>query len=276
MTSLSLPIIDISVIIPCYNSGKYLTEAIESVEAYEGIYSYEIIIINDGSTESKTIALLNKLAANTNFIIIHQENKGPAAARNTGVKNSKGKHLLFLDSDNKIRTEYIDKGIEVLSIYKNVGVVYGNPFFYGESTGRNFIPKEFSLKTILFANYIDTCTVIRRKVWEDVGGFDEDRELSQEDWEFWIRVGKTNWKFYHINEILFEYRVRNDSHVTSSYSKAEYRKLLKYVYTKHMDLFIDNYILMNYELEIYERDSLTPIRTFVKLLYKKIINRKNA
>ncbi|RYX82274.1 glycosyltransferase family 2 protein, partial [bacterium] len=230
----------ISIIIPCYNSGKYLLEAIHSVEKYPDKNVYEIVVVNDGSTESDTITLLNELKKRP-YKIIDQENKGPAAARNNGVKISQGEYLLFLDSDNMIKTTYIDKGIEVLSKNTDVGVVYGNPTFFGENTGLYFMPKEFDFSSLLHSNYIDTCAVVRRKAWDEVGGFDENRELSQEDWEFWIRVAKSNWKFKYINEILYEYRIRGDSHVTNSLKDLEYKKLLKYVYSKHIDLF-DDYV----------------------------------
>ncbi len=103
----------ISIIIPVYNSGNYLRETLESVRNYTGKSIYEIIIVNDGSTDNDTLELLNQLQ-NEGYSIIDQENKGPAAARNNGVECSRGKYLLFLDSDNRIKPSYIDKGIGIL------------------------------------------------------------------------------------------------------------------------------------------------------------------
>ena len=259
----------ISIIIPCYNSGDFLFDAIESVEKYPDKNVYEIVIVNDGSTEEYTISLLDNLKKKS-YKVIQQENKGPAAARNTGIINSKGKFLLFLDSDNKIRTEYIDKGIEVLSKNYEIGVVYGNPVFFGGSSERHFKPKKFDLRSIVHGNYIDVCAVIRREVWEDVGGFDENRELSQEDWEFWIRVGKSKWQFCYIDEPLFDYRIRENSRVTNSHSK--YNQLLKYVYSKHIDLFINNYHSLDSELQYYKCLVDKPFRLALKALYNKFFN----
>src|SRR4051812_30462131 len=97
----------VSIIIPCYNSGKYLPEALDSISAYPDKGMYEVIIINDGSTDELTLSLLNNLQQNGEHIVLHQENKGPAAARNAGVKMAKAPYLLFLDSDNKIESNYI-------------------------------------------------------------------------------------------------------------------------------------------------------------------------
>ncbi|OZI05399.1 hypothetical protein BWI93_25675 [Siphonobacter sp. BAB-5385] len=118
----------VSVIIPCYNSGTYLPEALASVEAYQGSYAYEIIIINDGSTDPHTLEYLRELETR-GYSILHQENKGAAAARNTGVRAARGKYLLLLDSDNRIRPAYLEKGIPVLESRPDVGVVYGNAHF---------------------------------------------------------------------------------------------------------------------------------------------------
>ncbi len=135
-------------------------------------HSYEIIITNDGSIDAVTLSVLNDLAAK-DCTILHQENKGAAAARNAGVKASSGKYIFFLDSDDRVREGYIDKGIAVLEANDETGVVYGKPHFFGEAAKRQFTTKAFDFNSLLFDNYIDTCAVIRRKVWDDVHGFDE-------------------------------------------------------------------------------------------------------
>src|ERR1700753_4343673 len=107
---------DLSIIIPCYNSGCYLYEALESIERSEDIASirYEIIIVDDGSTDEATIKLLNDLNI-ANCPVLRQQNAGPAAARNTGVKVAKAPYLSFLDSDNHVRPGFINKGINLLN-----------------------------------------------------------------------------------------------------------------------------------------------------------------
>src|SRR4051812_30684422 len=114
----------ISIVIPCYNSGQFLPDAIESVRSYNGKHSYEIIIVDDGSTDEATLTLLEGLSVDS-CVVLHQPNKGPAAARNTAIRHSKGEYILFLDSDNKIRPEYIDEGIKALENDKKAGVAYG-------------------------------------------------------------------------------------------------------------------------------------------------------
>src|SRR5262245_33102094 len=114
----------LSIVIPCYNQGNYLKEALDSVEMYDGNYLYEIIIINDGSTEVDTIRILGELREK-GYTILNQNNQGLSMARNNGIAFAKGKFFLPLDADNKIRPAYIEKGIAILEKNSNVGVVYG-------------------------------------------------------------------------------------------------------------------------------------------------------
>ena len=87
----------LSIIIPCYNHGHYLPEVLSNLDPESP--DYEIIIINDGSTQADTIRLLETFRAKK-FRIIDQANKGLSAARNTGILNARGSFILMLDADN--------------------------------------------------------------------------------------------------------------------------------------------------------------------------------
>ncbi|RZK09164.1 MAG: glycosyltransferase family 2 protein, partial [Flavobacterium sp.] len=146
----------VSIIIPCFNSGAYLSEAIASVEEYDGKYEYEIIIVNDGSNDNHTLVLLKKLS-NAGYQVQHKENGGPASARNMGVSASKGKYVLFLDSDNKIYKEFIDFGVNALEKDKEIDIVHTGNDFIG-AVDKGFRPKRFDLIDMMCINYIDMCS----------------------------------------------------------------------------------------------------------------------
>jgi glycosyltransferase involved in cell wall biosynthesis len=257
----------ISIIIPCYNSGDYLPDAIASVELYQNPDDYEVIIINDGSTDQKTLVLLKQLELR--HIVIHQDNKGPAAARNAGVNVSNADYLLFLDSDNKIRPNYIKLGIELLKAERDLDILYGNPHFFGDIGKRLFVPQDFEMNVLIAGNYIDMCAVIRKSVWEKLNGFDEDRILIRhEDWDFWIRAGAAGFKFYHIKETLFDYRVRKNS-LMGELDNNRFQQILVYLYNKHTSLFIKSFQHFKTENLIYQNDKSQPFRSFVKYLYLK-------
>lgn len=259
----------VSIIIPCFNSGEYLMEALLSIEAYKSQQAIEIIIVDDGSSDESTLEFLENLSRDR-YTVIHQENLGPAAARNLGAAAAKSDSLLFLDSDNKIRPEYIDIGTMILKKHKNVGVVYGNAAFFGETFKPRFKSRPFDIFTMLMGNYIDVCSVVRKKAFQDVSGFDESRILfGHEDWELWLRMHSKGWKFYYIDQVLFDYRVSNSSLWTQNSTLDNIKAVMHYVYIKHLELFVEHYHLLYHQLESHVRDKNNPFRTLVKNLYQK-------
>lgn len=253
--------IDISIIIPCYDHGIYIREAIESVKAYKAD-NYEIIIVNDGSTDSYTLKVFSELENEGNFIL-HQENKGLGAARNNGIKISKGKYILLLDSDNKIKPEYIIKGISLLDQNKNLAVIYGKPLYFGTHK-RSWPVQDFSLEKLTIFNFIDACSVLKKEAWEQVGGFDEHMVNGYEDWDLWLRIAVKGWKFRFIDEYLYEYRVREDSMVENTIKSGN--KVIDYIFEKEELRFAKSYR----ELFLKNQQMENSIRLLSKFLIKNI------
>ncbi|MEO6149230.1 MAG: glycosyltransferase family A protein [Mucilaginibacter sp.] len=266
---------DVSIIIPYYNAGKYLPDAISSVQPLLGRHdiSCEIVICNDGSTDPYSIDVLDQLEKKDICTIIHQTNKGPAAARNTAVRNSHGKYLVFLDSDNKIRERLIEKGIDILSNDK-ADVVYGNAAFFGETSKPLFTPGELHVPLLMARNYIDMCAMVRREVWETTGGFDEGEILrkGQEDWDLWLRAIKAGYRFKYVNETLFDYRVRGAS-LTNDDSLERYNRAREYIYSKHPEFFKESFFWLSDQLYTYQQDKRTPLRSFFKYFYLKYLKK---
>ncbi len=230
----------LSVVIPCFNHGEFILEAIASVEnCLDPVY--EIIIINDGSTEPLTEKVLDYLKAK-NYGILDQKNQGLAQARNAGIEIAKGRYILTLDSDNKIRADYITKSIAILDENPAIGVVYGNAEFFGDKTGISQVP-DFDLNRIAIGNYIDACAVFRKVVWKDCGGYDSKipEKFGYEDWDFWLSTVEQGWQFYHIDEVLFDYRVRAHSMVSRCNIPENRRRLMQYICTKHLGIYHTNF-----------------------------------
>ena len=117
--------IDLSIIIPLYNTPLvYLKECLESIVKANLRYTFEIIIVNDGSTDERTNEYCAQLRQQ-GYQVVMQENKGLSAARNTGIALAKGDYILPLDADNKIRPAYITRSIQVLDNQPSVAVVPG-------------------------------------------------------------------------------------------------------------------------------------------------------
>jgi glycosyltransferase involved in cell wall biosynthesis len=246
--------IRLSIIIPCFNDGQFIKEALASVEVCKDSI-YEVIIVNDGSTDPFTCKVLKELK-NSGYQTIEQTNQGLAAARNKGIKAARGEYILPLDSDNRIHPDYIYKGIEILDRFPDVAVVYGDVERFGEGidniekipnfnllyenisfvNGFRSVQKvpEFNLSWLINHNYIDACAVFRKSVWAECGHYDVNMPFGcYEDWDLWLSIAKKGYKFYHIPEILFDYRVRPISLSTAARSAEKSKIVSRYIAAKH-------------------------------------------
>lgn len=208
MTMRAEPIV--SIIIPCYNMGNFLAETIQSVEQVYNPAIHEVIIVDDGSTDEKTKEIL---AGVTRHQVVRQQNAGVANARNKGLKRAAGQYLIFLDADNLLTDGYLGRGVAVLDQHADIDIIYGESEIFGATTG--WLPtRPFNLQTLMTYNYIDTCCLVRRSVFEDIGGFDENMrdKTGIEDWEMWLRAAYHGKRFHYLEGVTIQkYRMRDDS-----------------------------------------------------------------
>jgi len=200
----------VSIVIPCFNQGAMLREALASVEQVRNANLLEVIIVDDGSSEPDSVRTLSEIAE-AGYWVMSQSNRGVGAARNTGIRLAKGEFILPLDSDNRLRDVYLNEGVSLLRRNPSVGTVYADAEFFGERSGRWYIP-DFNLLSLIRMNFIDACALYRKSLWEEVGGYDEQMPwMGVEDWDFWLRVAAHGGTFVHLSKIGFDYRVRSDS-----------------------------------------------------------------
>lgn len=222
----------VSVIVPYYNHGEYIEECINSI--LESTYSnIEVIVINDGSTDTLSIEKIKKLEGKHNNVgIYHQENGGPSLARNTGMEIAKGDFFVFLDGDDLIEKNAISICLDVFNSSPETAVVYGNNLHFGE---KNKLRKQKQLveESILLFNSIAVCVMIKRIFFDQ--GIKFDNELSRlglEDWELWITLVEKGFKFKYLNETLFKIRVLKNSRTTDS-ANQKLKEIKSYIYQKH-------------------------------------------
>jgi glycosyltransferase involved in cell wall biosynthesis len=254
----------VSIVVPCHNQGHFLDDAIASVERCDHDL-YELIIVNDGSTDPYTQDLMKKLEQ-AGYQVINQPNMGLATARNNGIRAARGRYILPLDADNKVRPNYLACGIEVLEKYPEVGVVYGDPWFFGDRQGRRRVPA-FDVRLLPLINTIDACALFRKEVWEDCGGYDPHMPVSgHEDWDLWLSASARGWKFYHLDEVTFDYRVRSNSMLATTNLEGNCRKNEEYLWRKHAMLVKQQYEKFYHwepQVEVFRR---RPIWTTLRLL----------
>lgn len=259
----------VSIIVPCYNYGHYLVEALDSVisQTYK---EWECIIVNDGSTDHTEEVALSFCELDNRFKYIFQENQGVVAARNSALQIAKGKYILPLDGDDKIHSRYIEKGIEVLENNEVVKVVYCRAAYFGELTGE-VVLKPFTLENLLIRNMI-FCTALHRKADSDkVGGYNPFMNKGLEDWDYWISILKDGGEAYQIPEIFFYYRRRKGTR-SDSFTFAEEANLRNQLYERHQGVYkkvIGDPIDVLREKERFARD----LRNIRSRIFYKVLKR---
>jgi glycosyltransferase involved in cell wall biosynthesis len=222
----------ISVVIPCCNQGELVLAAVASVEDSEGA-ELELVIVNDGSTDPFTTEVLGRLRA-VGYRILDQPTRGLAAARNAGIRATRGRYILPLDAGSRIRPSYLRRATDVLDAAPEVGVVYGDAALFGDRNGPWRVP-EFNLDEMTAGNRIGACAAFRRSVWEQCGGYDEDIEVGGQDWDFWLSVAATGCQFVHIPEVLLD--VQSESMSFDHYKPEDRRRILEFIAAKHTAIF---------------------------------------
>ena len=210
MSATSVGTAKVSIVIPCYNEGALLREALASVEQVRNENLLEVIVVDNGSTDVETTTILSQVQA-AGYCIVSQPQCSLGAARNAGIRRAKGEFILPLGSDHRLRDAYLNAGVFLLKNNISLGVVYADAEHFGERIGLWQAP-EFNLLSIVRENFIGACAVFRKKLWEQVGGYDEQMPWTGwEDWDFWLRVAYRQGTFVHLPEVGFDRRVRSDS-----------------------------------------------------------------
>lgn len=265
---------ELSIIIPCYNSEKTLEETLFSI-INQKFQNWEAIIINDGSVDNSEKIALKFVRKDSRFKYFKTENTGLGAARNLGLSKADGNFILPLDSDNKIGKYFAYKAINILNMNSEFGIVYGDAEYFDERKGLWKVG-DFDKYRILQHNYIDACAVIRKSLFDELGGYDENLpHQGHEDWEFWLRVIGSTKKFYYLPEITFSYRVTSNSMI-NSFSNLMINENVNYIKDKHAPLYIKSFSDLYFDYRHLQKNiNSNKTVKFQKKLEQKIQSFKN-
>ncbi|TYS59867.1 glycosyltransferase [Sutcliffiella horikoshii] len=260
----------VSVIIPCFNSEKWIIETIDSVlnQTYSNI---EIIVVDDGSTDNTKDVISNY---SKRIKYIYQQNKGPSVARNLGIKKSKGKYVAFLDSDDLWESNKLEKQVEFLENNQNIALVFSNVKVINEKgeylyTHYNNIPKD--KKEIITAFFLGKITmntptiVAHKKAIQKVGGFQEHLPVRED--HFLLMNMVDNFNIYHFKEPLVKRRI-NEGSLSSVVDPDKVFHMLESFVTISMKEFP--------YLEKYKRNIYSKINISLGTSYWKSGNYKNS
>ncbi len=200
---------EVSVIVPTYNYAHFIEDCLKSIFA-QTYNDFEVIVVDDGSTDhtSKVLAAYRK-----DIHYIYQENKGLPAARNTGIKASKGKYLAFLDSDDLWLPEKLAEQVRIIREDSDMGIIFSDANAFQEGTIlRESILKEekictgFCFQRLFMGNYLIMPTVLIRKSCLTKSGLFDETLTAVEDYDLWLRIAAF-FKIGFVDKILAMYRV---------------------------------------------------------------------
>jgi len=225
----------VSVIIPVYNGEKFLEEAIESVlkQTYK---NWELIIVDDGSTDSSK-AIIDKHLINQQIRYIkHPTNKGIPSARNTGIHKANGRYISLLDQDDIWLNNKLEIQIEKFKkASEEIGLMFGC-IDYIDSKGRlvkkgnrkiKMLPnKKSSIKYLFMHNFIPSITVIfKSKCIKIIGEFDEEIRGGADDIDLWIRIAG-HYRTDYIKEVLALRRLHDSNFTNIKYISGDWLSLI--------------------------------------------------
>ncbi|AXP79274.1 Chondroitin synthase [Mariniflexile rhizosphaerae] len=255
----------ISIVIPCYNDTQFIEQAVDSA-LNQTYFDKEIIVVDDGS-DFETKKVLKNIEHKITKLIT-QENKGQSTARNVGIRYAKGEFVLVLDSDDFFEPTFCEKAINIFTSCKETKIVscYANLLF-NNGKKLHYKPKGGTIHDFLFFNQILGTSMFKRQDWEYCGGYDESMRNGFEDWEFFIRLLKNGGIAEVIKEHLYNYRKRlNSTTLKANENKYE---LLKYMFLKHKELYINNFELtISHLLNGIEREEIEKRKNTERLEFK--------
>lgn len=222
--------VKVSVIVPVYNQGEFLAEALDSV--LQQTYSnWECVIVNDGSTDNTEKVAKSYVNKDDRFKYLYQNNSGCAAARNNGIRHSDGFFILPLDSDNMLCPTCLEKAVGYFLLHPETTLVYGKVEFFGDRSGIWNLP-EYSWDSFIWSNCIDNCAMYKRSDFEATGGY---RNVLMEDWDFWLSLLKPDSVVYRYDDVLFRYREREVSRGSGTFDKLESTTVQ--IYENHKEIY---------------------------------------
>ncbi|MCC7305898.1 MAG: glycosyltransferase family 2 protein [Alphaproteobacteria bacterium] len=245
----------ISIIIPCFNDGRYLREAVESVYAQNMQLPFEIIIIDDGSTDSATIDSIKSLQSFPNLQIIHHEkNKGLSEARNTGLRHAVYPYIYPLDSDDVLSTDpellksgnYLDRAVAALECDNEIAYAYCQLRYFEALDFVHAYRTPYDERKMLSRCSVGANIIFRRHDALSAGGYNPTLTHG-EDWDFnlaLINSAITSGKkggVHYIPVPYFCYRKRNDKSSMANNQKMSVEQILEHITRRNAALYKRHY-----------------------------------
>lgn len=198
----------VSIIIPVYNGAEWVADAIES--ALSQTVKCEVIVIDDGSTDNSA-----NVVKDYPVRLVHQVNKGLPSARNTGIMNAVGEYILPLDADDILQDNCVEKLLQVAEATE-ADIVAPSFKTFGKENALVILMPAPSFEDFKMANRIGYCSLIKKSVLLEVGGYSPRMFWGYEDYHLWFDLLRRGKRLVTVQDVLWLYRTKENSMLTES------------------------------------------------------------
>jgi glycosyltransferase involved in cell wall biosynthesis len=246
----------VAVVIPCFNDGQLTIEAVESIDENEPV---EVVIVDDGSTETATLRALGQLEAR-GILVVRQENAGCSAARMTGVGATRAPYVFPLDGDNRLLPGSLAGLADALD-ETDAAFAYGDYRRVGEKSGVYRSPATFSPWAMTYGDFIPISSLIRRRDLLAVGGWSS---IPMEDWDLWLKLANAGLTGTYVDRIVYEHRFLPNR--MSADTRGNHRDYVNALRQRHRQLFASR----------RELRKAYPPTLFQRIAYPTVLGLRNA
>lgn len=229
----------VSIIIPCYNAGRYLPDAVQSALA-QTYANVEVVITDDASSDAATAAEVRRILDRDCRIsaVFHERNQGLAAARNSAIRASRGEFILPLDADDKVQPTFLERTVPLLREQPQVGVVYTDSETFGCERARHYAGPFELAKALAMQTF--GCTVLFRRCDYDATGGYSSECYGLEQWDLLLSLLELGRTAAYVPEPLFLYRQHAEGSMTDE-SQRRRPDTLRRLVERHFSLFAEHW-----------------------------------
>ena len=225
----------VAIIMPVLDAGRDLERALRSVAA-QTFVDREMVIVDDGSRDPYTRAVLDRAAASGAATVHRTENRGPAAARNLAIERARAPYILPLDADDWLAPRFLERTVPALDADPGIGVVHTWVALEGEHHG-TWRTGPFEIPALLARCTVHVSSLFRREVWEQTGGYDPRFVEASEDWDFWLGAAARGWRGHCVPEVLAHYHRGPRSRERRARQPDAARRRMQTLVAKHRALY---------------------------------------
>lgn len=237
--SITHPDRSVTVVIPCYNHGRFVRRAVQSALRQKGV-KVEVVVVDDGSTDD-TSGRACDACSGPRVTVVHQKNAGLPASRNRGASMKKSKYLTFLDADDWLLPGGLATLCEAIEARQAAGTGSTVSHAYGQQQmaelGKGvWRVADWDPVTLMVTNTQPVTCLVRRDQFNQVGGFDETMTDGYEDWDLWLRFASHGLEGVRVREPIYVWR-RHSTDTMVHRAIAKHEQIYAKMIDSHRELF---------------------------------------